>query len=184
MSQLPFNKRQLIYLKEENEAGYFISNRKLNRRFRLMNRVKEQAFMTDDFYVFRYTPSPSSKTGGMRFDVTKCKYSEDFILNLCLVLEYDVDMFEEAFYQLKSRIVFSGPFIRLLPQLARQVFEVYYNDRYMVFSVTSNVPFNEKPDENSYLYFEHIVSGKDTIRENMDTRDVFDRIYDLIKNII
>ena len=64
------------------------------------------------------------------------------------------------------------------------MFEVYYNDKYLVFSVSSNVPFNEEPDENSYLYFDLIVSGKDHIRENMDARDVFDRIYDLIKNYL
>lgn len=184
MSQLPFDERRFIYIEEENKAGYVISNFKLNRHFRLMNNIKEQVFMTDDFYVFHYTPSLIRKKEGMRFDIKKSKYSEDFILNLCSVMEYSIDMFDEAIYQLRSRMILSRPFILKSPQQERQVFEIYYNDKYMVFSVTSNVPFNKQPDENSYLYFDLIVSGKDNIRENMDTRDVFDRIYDLIKNYL
>ena len=107
MSELPFDERRFIYIEEENKAGYVISNFKLNRHFRLMNDIKEQVFMSDDFYVFRYTPSIYRKKEGMRFDVNKCKYSEDFILTVCSVMEYSVDMFEEAIYQLRSRIVFS-----------------------------------------------------------------------------
>ena len=111
MSQLPFDERRFIYIEEENKAGYVISNRKLNRHFRLMNDIKEQAFMTDDFYVFHYTPLIHRNKEGMRFDINKSKYSEDFILSVCSVMEYSVDMFEEAIYQLRSRIALSLPFI-------------------------------------------------------------------------